>query len=374
MLNSTAVPQGKELTRRAFLARSGSVGAALALSGMLPLRAMLAADARVSQAPLVDKGFALVRKVGEGLYATISDESKGIQTMCNGGFLAGKDAALLIEGFVTTAGAAFQYDALRMVTQVPVKAALNTHYHFDHSLGNAFYGAKNFPLWAHAKAASRMIESYLPIQGITKAAMLAPTEKQLQEAKSEAARQHFKGDLELMGSVYDLVTSTVLSMPNHALDPAALPLKVDLGGLEAVLESHPGHSGTDVLVRVPAQNVVFAGDLMFDGMYPVCFDAQATMSGWRATLKTFASWDKDTLFVPGHGQICGQQSVARLRDIFDDMAEQAEKMHKAGVPRAEAAQRYEVPEKFKTMGIYAWGITIGPAIAKLYEELDSAKR
>ena len=35
----------------------------------------VADDARVSETPLVDKGFASVRKIGNGLYATISDLS-----------------------------------------------------------------------------------------------------------------------------------------------------------------------------------------------------------------------------------------------------------------------------------------------------------
>src|SRR5438046_2413260 len=112
-------------------------GAFYAVAKLIPLptlAAELASDSRLSQTPLVDKGFASVRKVGSGLYATISDPSKGMTTICNGGFLAGKDGALLIEGFTTPAGALFQMDALRMVSQVPVKGALDTHYHFDHSM------------------------------------------------------------------------------------------------------------------------------------------------------------------------------------------------------------------------------------------------
>jgi hypothetical protein len=49
------------------------------------------------------QGFASVRRVGNGLYATISDISKSLQTVCNGGFLAGEDSALLSEGFVSPA-------------------------------------------------------------------------------------------------------------------------------------------------------------------------------------------------------------------------------------------------------------------------------
>src|SRR5260370_9344737 len=104
----------------------------------------------------------------------MSDRSKGLQTVWNGGFLVGKESAMLIEGFISVAGAAFQMDALRMVSQVAVKGALDTQYHFDHSMGNAFYGANGIPLWAHANAAKRIVESYGALQGADKAAFLGP--------------------------------------------------------------------------------------------------------------------------------------------------------------------------------------------------------
>src|SRR5260370_789366 len=104
------------------------------------------------------------------------------------------------------------------------------------------------------------------------------------------------------------------------------------------------------------------------GWVPVRFDEKATDSRRRASLSKFASLDKDTLFVPGHGQLCGQDGIAAIREVFDDISAQAEKMFKAGVPIQEAAHRYVVPDKFKNFPIYAWGFTIGPTIAKLYAE------
>ncbi len=358
-------------SRRSFLAKTSSFGAFCAVAKLIPLPALaaeVATDSRVSQTPIVDKGFASVRKIGEGLYATISDPSKGFQTVCNGGFLVGKDGALLIEGFISAPGAAFQMDALRTVSQAPVKGALDTHYHFDHSMGNAFYGANGIPLWAHANVAKRIVESYGALQGADKAAFLGPIEKTIKEAKTETARKHREGNLAHATNLYTATNATVLALPNHPIDPAKLPMKVDLGGVTAVIESYPGHSGTDVIVRVLEQNVVYAGDLLFSGMYPVCFDPQATVSGWRETLKTFASWDKDTLFVPGHGPICGQEGIALSRALFDDIEEQAKKMHKAGVPAAEAADLYEIPGKYKNVGIFSWDFSIGPAITKLYAQ------
>ena len=358
-------------SRRRFLASTSWMGASYAIANFIPLTALaadLSSDLRVSPTPLVDKGFASVRKIGNGLYATISDTSKGFQTVCNGGFLVGKDAAFLIEGFISAPGAAFQMEALRGVSQVPVKAALDTHYHYDHSMGNAFYGANSIPLWAHAAAAKRIVDAYTPMQGVEKDTALALYEKRVKDAKSDAVRAHAQGDLNAVSIVFGVANASVLGLPNHPLDPAKLPLSVDLGGLTFVLESHPGHSGTDIVVRVPEQNVVYTGDLLFHRMYPACFDEQATISGWRETLKKFAALDKDTLFVPGHGQICGQEAITALREVFDDIAGQAETMYKAGVPAEDAEHQYVVPGKYKDYAIWSWGFTIGSAITKLYAE------
>jgi glyoxylase-like metal-dependent hydrolase (beta-lactamase superfamily II) len=361
----------ENFSRRSFIAQTSRLASFCAVAQFFPLAAIaktLASDSRVSQPPLVDKGFASVHKVGTGLYATISDPTKGYTTLCNGGFFVGKQNALLLEGFGSAAGAAFQMDALRMVSQVPVHAAMDTHYHYDHSMGNSFYGANGIPLWAHASVSKRIAETYGGMQSHDQQTVLASLSRRVENAKSDIARERAQGDLNAMTGVYRTVSAGVLALPNRPIDPASLPMKIDLGGLVAVIEFRPGHSGTDLIVKVPEQNVVFTGDLLFSGWYPVCFDEQATVSGWRDTLKQFSMLDKDTIFVPGHGQICGQEGIALFRAIFDDIAEQAEKLYKAGVPVEEAEQRYVVPERYKNVPIFAWGLTVAPAIRKLYGE------
>ena len=370
-MQATALSTGDKQSRRTFLNRASQWSALLAAYPAIPLRELagsLLADSRIAQTPLVDKGFAAVRKVGDGLYATISDTTKGLQTMCNGGFLVGKDSALLIEGFVSAAGAAFQHQTLQSVSKVPLMGALETHYHFDHSMGNSYYGANGIALWAHANVSKRIIENYAALQGMDKSAIIGPLEAQAKNAKTEPARQHASQLAATMGNIFGVASSTVIALPNRPLDPGKLPVNLDLGGLTASVESYPGHSGTDIIVRVPAQNVVYTGDLLFNNMYPVAFDEQATVAGWRSTLKTFLSWDKDTIFVPGHGQICGREGVQLSLDLFDDIEAQASKMYKAGVPAQDAADQYVVPEKYKNVAIFAWSLSIGPTITKLYKE------
>jgi len=357
------------LSRRSFLARTSQLGAAYAAVKLLPLPGQAQAfpnDPRVSQTLVADKGFASVRKIGNGLYATISDRTKGLQTRSNGGILVGRDAALVIEGFQTPEGAAFQLDTLRTITKVPLRAAIDTHFHFDHTMGNSVYAAAGAPIWAHAKAPRRMADTYTRMQGESKDAFLAPFEKRVREAKSELVRQHAQSDIEGLTGMYDPVAASVLALPSHPLDPEKLPLKVDLGGLNVVIESYLGHTDTDLIIRVPDQNVVYTGDLLVNAQYFT--NINGTPSVWRATLAKLAALDKNTLFVPGHGQICGLEAVAVVRELFDDIAAQAEKMYKAGVPVEEAVDRYAVPAKYKDFRQFSWGFTIGRTIQQLYAE------
>jgi glyoxylase-like metal-dependent hydrolase (beta-lactamase superfamily II) len=358
-------------SRRQFLTGISTAVGSHALRQSLPVSPwsrQIGHTAGVAPAPLIDYGFAAAAKIGNGVFATISDPLKGAQTTCNGGFLVGKDAAFLIEGFNSPAGASFQFDAMRMVSKVPVKAALDTHFHYDHSMGNSFYVKNGVPLWAHAETAKRIKETYGPMQKAPKEAALGPYEDRVKAAKSELEKSHAQSDLTAMEEIFASANASALGLPDHALDPATLPYSFDLGGLIAVLEYYPGHSGTDIVVRVPDQNIVFTGDLLFQGKYPVCFDPKATISGWRATLKKFAAFDPDTLFVPGHGRICGQDGIASIRDVFDDIVGQAEKMYKAGVPIERAQHLYVVPPQFKDLAIWSWGFVIGSAITELYAE------
>lgn len=356
-------------TRRDFLTSTSCLGAALACARFLPAAwaaDSLAQDPRVAATPLLDKGFAASRKIGDGVYATIADTSKGFDALSNGGFIAGRDAALLIEGHHTPAGAAFELEALRMVSQAPLRAAVNTHYYFDHSFGNAFYGAQGIPIMGHAKCAGMMVERYASLQAGGGPALLSGYEKAVQDAKNEITKQRAQGDLQAAQILVNSALSVALTLPNQPLNPAKLPMTIDLGGVLAVIETHPGHTPTDIIVRVPTQNIVFTGDLLFNGSYPVAFDAN--MAGWIATLDRFSKWDKDTLFVPGHGAVCGQEGVAQERGAIEDLGNHAQKMYKAGVTWQEAAQRYEIPEKFKKLGYFSWGFCIGGAIQHYYEE------
>lgn len=57
-----------------------------------------------------------------------------------------------------------------------------------------------------------------------------------------------------------------------------------------------------------------------------------------------------------------------MRSCFDDLAEQAEKSYKAGVPVEETVERYMIPDRFKNCRLFSWGFAIGRTIEQLYAE------
>src|SRR5579863_2522527 len=363
-MNNFSIP----FSRRSFLAGASSMGALYA-AGKFALPALARRpvdDPRIASQSIADKGFASIRKIGNGIYATIADRTKGLQARCNGGFVIGRDAVLLVEGFQSTTGSTFQLETLRTVTQLPVHAALNTHWHFDHTLGNSVYGGAGIPIWAHMDVPARMAAVYTKWQAEDLAAFLAPWDKRVSEAKTDSQREHAKSDAKGVSGMFVPVNQAVLALPSHPLDPTKMPMEIDLGGVTVVIEAFIGHTDTDLIFRVPEQDIVYAGDLLTGGQYPVNINGYPTR--WRATLAQFATFDKNTLFVPGHGQICGQEGVAEMRSCFDDLAEQAEKSYKAGVPVEEAVERYVVPDRFKSYRQFSWGFAVGGTTEQLYAE------
>jgi glyoxylase-like metal-dependent hydrolase (beta-lactamase superfamily II) len=365
----------ESFSRRDFLAGAAAAGTVYAASKLLPLAAQtqapsvfvsptLASDRRIGQ-PIADQKWANVRQIGRGVYATIGDRTVANHGRSNGGFIVGRDAVLVIEGLQTTTASAFQWNTMRQVTKLPVRAATLSHWHHDHMLGSSYYAAQGAEIWAHAKVPQRIMEIYPRWQAEDRATFSVPWDKRIREAKTDSVRAHAQSDLDGLLSMYDPVKQSVLVMPNHLLDPAKLPMTVDLGGTSVVIEHYVGHTDTDIIVRVPDQNINFMGDVLV-AQYPT--NINGFPKTWREATAKFATFGKDAIFVPGHGPISGSELPPMQLAIFDDIAAQAKKSFDAGLPVAEAVERYVVPEKWKGLRMFSWGFTVGRTTEQLYAE------
>jgi glyoxylase-like metal-dependent hydrolase (beta-lactamase superfamily II) len=77
------------------------------------------------------------------------------------------------------------------------------------------------------------------------------------------------------------------------------PLAFTLGGVDFVLQpAGPAHTPEDLVVWLPQQGVLIAGDLVFRGRVP--FVGQADSRRWIDALERLIAF-KPRLIVPGHG-------------------------------------------------------------------------
>jgi glyoxylase-like metal-dependent hydrolase (beta-lactamase superfamily II) len=316
----------------------------------------------------MDESFARIEEIGKGVYAVISDPSKGPVTISNGGFIVGQESILIIEGYGSPAGAKWVVQAARKVSHAPIRAAVVTHLHWDHFLGIAYYGGEGINVISHPQSRELIWENCL-LQGQDKLRILAPFKEKVEKAQDDVSRQRAQSDLDLINLHLNLTEATVHGIPNQPLKLEALPMSIDLGGITATIEAHPGHAPDNIIVRVIDQNISFTGDLVCHQVYPIFFSFDDDIL--RRELNVLASWGPSQLFVPGHGTLCGQKGILALLDIIADLKGHARRMFDQHANPEEAIQSYRVPGKYSDWGVVAWDLSIGMAIRKYYTMFKS---
>ena len=318
-------------------------------------------------APLFERGFARVTRIADGVYATIADPTKGLQCYSNGGVIAGRNAVLIVEGHFKPAGAELEIEVARTVSKAPVRGVVNTHYHLDHSFGNVGYARQGIPILAHERVGPLMKERYVVVTAAERATRLAPWERRLADATDPVDREHKSGDLRQMTWLLEAIEKASLAFPTEPLAPADLPKQIDLGGLTAVIEFHPGHTATDLIIRVPERDVVFTGDLLFSRAYPVVTDAD--ILAWRRVLDRFTGYSRQTQFISGHGPLSSIEHVREQATLMDALREHAERMIRVGATVEEAERRYVVPPQFRHFEVLSWSFTVGGAMRSYFSAL-----
>ena len=317
---------------------------------------------------IIDEGFARIEEIGKGIYAVLSDPSKGLVTICNGGFIVGQESILVIEGYGSPAGAKWVVQAARKVSQAPIKAAILTHSHWDHFLGIAYYGGEGINVISHPRSRQLVWENCL-LQEQDRSRILAPLRERIEKAQDDIRRQQAQSDFDIMNMGLSLIEASVHGIPNQPLKAEALPMSINLGGITATIESHPGHAPDNIVVRIPDKNISFTGDLVCHQVYPmfISFDDDIL----QRELKVLASWGPSQLFVPGHGTLCGQKGILTLLDIIADLKGHARRMFEQHATPEEAIQSYRVPEKYSDWAVVAWDFSIGMAIRQYYTMFTS---
>jgi cyclase len=206
-------------------------------------------------------------------------------------------------------GRLIQREIARLTDQ-PVVAIINTHYHLDHTHGNPA-----FPVG-------------------TKVVATAQTLKHLETLDARFWRDP---------PARDLLPNVIFNSRPH--DRSDHEWTLSLGG--KTVEAHwfgRGHTDGDLVVLFVEDHVLHTGDLFFNGFWPnIDLEAGGSVRWWPRTLDGVLSLDFDTV-IPGHGPVATRADLERFRDFMESLWRQTSTLAVHGASLSEARSQVDLTE------------------------------
>jgi glyoxylase-like metal-dependent hydrolase (beta-lactamase superfamily II) len=332
---------------------------------MLMAVAMAASyQSKTVAAPKAEDDFQLV-KVADGVYAAIA--KPGGLASGNAGFVIGDEGVLIFDTFFTPAAMEELIGEIQALTKLPIKYAVNSHYHLDHTGGNQALIARGVPIIAH--------DNVMQWQ-TTKNKRFLPAPDDLQKRRADAAKQlsetpedqkDKRAQFERQIRRYDAMMTIKLTNPTVTFGSGIVRLY--LGKREIVLSTLPGHTGGDVFAYVPDANVVFTGDLGWSKTLPNLVDA--TVNDWIPTLDKILTQYPTAKFIPGHGNVAEPAEIKDFRDYLADLRTRLKQGIADGLTMDQAKEQLKLPEKYKG---FAFQNFATPNLEDMYKELKGTKQ
>jgi len=272
--------------------------------------------------PLNPNGVRLeTRRLADGVYALLSNTPFAD----NAGFVVGKDAVLVIDSHFNGIMGQQIIDAVRAVTDLPIRYLVNTNAFGDHVFGNYV-----FP--SHTQIVAH--------QGTIDALKLSSV-----AGIANTMRGTVGGDM----SVFEGVE---LRVPDIGFDEY---WSVDLGG--KVVEMHwfgPSMSPNDSVVYLPNERIAWTANMIF-GAGTIPWARSGGVAAYHSTLTKMAETIAPTTIVSGHGAITDGGAVDRYLSYLDSVLKNA----------AKAVESGETAESFYAAATVGDNHRIAPELQKL---------
>jgi len=302
-----------------------------------------------------------LRKLAEGVYAHVVEPEGAF--VANAGVVLLSDGVVVFDTHFTREGGEELLRQIRGITQLPVRFVALSHFHPDHTHGlDAFPGAAL--VLASTNARRDILEKDLP--AVRRALDLGREQieqwsRELERARDEALKSSLRARIAGRRELVERLAGLQVRAPVMALDD-----RLTIHDRERTLEfllPGAGHTDGDLILYLPREKIVFAGDLFFDRALPNTEDAR--ILEWTETLGALSNLDAD-IFVPGHGRPCGRAQVEEFRDYLRDLRALVEPAVLRGESLPQVVREAQLPEKY---GSYGFRNFFPANVQKMYAEL-----
>ncbi len=298
----------------------------------------------------------MIEKIGDGIYAAI--HKNGGYAICNSGIIDLGDAVLVFDSFISPEAAGDLKRAAEQLTSKPVKYVINSHYHNDHVRGNQVF---ENALIISTEKTRRLIEKNEPEELEYEKSII---DKRIEET-SRKLKEGGDSDREenlMWSGYYKAIKASFedykITLPNFTIDDS-----LTIYGTErkAVLFTEgQGHTGSDLVLWLPDDKVLFAGDLLFVKRHPWLGDG--SVSDWSNYLIDLSKLNAEVI-VPGHGPITDNKGIVSMSSYIQSVNKIVDDAIINKTPEDELKQT-PVPEEFKD---WLFGNFFIPNIINLYE-------
>ncbi|HLH13748.1 MAG TPA: MBL fold metallo-hydrolase [Solirubrobacteraceae bacterium] len=257
-----------------------------------------------------------LHELGDGLYAYLQPD--GGWGWSNAGLIVDGERTLLVDTLYDLALTERMLTAMRRAAPAAARidTLVNTHANGDHCYGNQLVGGAR--IVASRRTAQEMTE-------LPPAAMAAMLEQAPSMGRLGAFFTRCFGAFDFAG--------IELALPADTFD-GELELRVGATQVRLV-EVGPAHTRGDTLVHLPAQRILFTGDILFSAAHPIAW--AGPVSNWIAACERILALEVDVL-VPGHGPIAEPAAVRELKSYFEYLYEHARERHAQGMTPLQAAR------------------------------------
>jgi cyclase len=323
-------------TRRDFLQRL-AIGPAVAGS-VLTLASRRAAWAQ-ALAPEAPAGLFDIQRVADGVYFAFAKPQA--VTNCNAVIFVNSSDVLVVDAHSKPSAAASLINQIRTeITSRPVRYLVDTHFHFDHTEGNAAYRETFDGLKIIASKTTRKLQAQFTAPRLHQ--MLDPTghppanhphvpelldaaRRDLAAARSPEERNQLNDRIRQLEAFQHEMQNFAPTLPtvtfgkSYVIRDRAHDLHVEFHGR--------GHTGGDVVVFCPQKRVVATGDLVL-GTLPYLGDSFP--KAWPKTIDSVAELDFDYIG-GGHGALQhGRRIMTCQRNYIEELAGAVESAKRAG--------------------------------------------
>jgi len=289
------------------------------------------------------QNFKLV-KLAEGVYGCI--HKLGGKAIGNSGIVDNGNETIIFDTFLSPQVSEEFIEKIKKLNLSPIKYVINSHGHNDHIRGNQSFNSevKIISTKLTAEKIKKEEPEAIMAEKVYGKAQFEFFDMQIKKYKGDTTSREYTV-LKMMKPYFEELSQShekiITRLPeiyvNGEKDISGKTRSVKLIELDSC------HTVSDLIMYLPQDKILFSGDVIFNDFHPYLGDGNP--DHLKTELKKMEKMEIEKI-VPGHGEIGGKETIAKMIEYLEDLDSIVGKViEEEG--ELEELRKKEIPEKYE---------------------------